>query len=89
MKASALVNVALTLALVVSALAVVHTVWRNRTLFAQLQQLRQQRDKLNVQWGRLQLEESTWATHARIQQVAREQLGMHMPQKIQRVVVEP
>ncbi|HET6725410.1 MAG TPA: cell division protein FtsL [Gammaproteobacteria bacterium] len=89
MKASMLINAALALALVVSALGVVHTVWRNRTLFAQLQQLRQQRDKLNVEWGRLQLEESTWATHARIQQVAREKLDMHVPQKIQRVVVKP
>ncbi|HET6654976.1 MAG TPA: cell division protein FtsL [Gammaproteobacteria bacterium] len=89
MKWSVLINAALVLALVVSALAVVHTVYRNRTLFAELQQLRQQRDQLNVEWGQLQLEESTWATHARIQQVAREKLDMHMPRKIQRVVVKP
>ncbi|HET7371546.1 MAG TPA: cell division protein FtsL [Gammaproteobacteria bacterium] len=89
MKWSMLINTALVLALVVSALAVVHTVYRNRTLFAELQQLRQQRDRLNVEWGQLQLEESTWATHARIQQAAREKLDMHMPHKIQRVVVKP
>ncbi|HET7306710.1 MAG TPA: cell division protein FtsL [Gammaproteobacteria bacterium] len=89
MRFSTLINAALVLALMVSAVAVISAVHRNRTLFAELQQLRQQRDKLNVEWGKLQLEESTWATHARIEQVARDKLGMRMPQKIQRVVVKP
>lgn len=89
MRFSTLVNAALALALMVSAVAVISAVHRNRTQFAELQQLRQQRDKLNVEWGKLQLEESTWATHARIEQVARDKLGMRMPQKIQRVVVKP
>ncbi|HET8552689.1 MAG TPA: cell division protein FtsL [Gammaproteobacteria bacterium] len=89
MRVSTLINAALVLALLVSAVAVISAVHRNRTLFAELQQLRQQRDQLNVEWGKLQLEESTWATHARIEQVARDKLGMRMPQKIQRVVVKP
>lgn len=89
MKASSVINAVLVLLLMVSALGVVHSVYRNRTLFAELQELRQERDQLNVEWGKLQLEESTWATHARIQQAARKQLKMHVPRKIERVVVKP
>lgn len=89
MRWSSAFIVALVLALVASAIGVVSAVHRNRTLFAELQQLRQQRDQLNVEWGRLQLEESTWATHARIEQLARTKLGMKMPQTIERVVVKP
>lgn len=89
MKAAPIVNGVLVVALVASAIGVIDAVHRNRVLFAQLQQLRQQRDRLNVEWGRLQLEESTWATHARIEQVARKQLDMAMPKRIERVVVKP
>jgi cell division protein FtsL len=88
-RLSWIANTVLVLALVVSALGVVKSVWRNRTLFAELQQLREQRDELNVQWGKLKLEQSTWSTRARIQQVARKKLDMHMPRKVQRVVVKP
>ncbi|HET7673990.1 MAG TPA: cell division protein FtsL [Gammaproteobacteria bacterium] len=79
----------LTLAVFASAIGVIDSVHRNRTLLAQLQQLRQQRDRLNVEWGRLELEESTWATHARVEQIARDKLHMTMPQRVERVVVKP
>jgi cell division protein FtsL len=35
--------------------------------------------ELDVEWGQLQLEQSTWANHARIEQIAREKLGMRLP----------
>jgi cell division protein FtsL len=35
--------------------------------------------ELDVEWGQLQLEQSTWANHARIEQIARDKLGMHLP----------
>ena len=40
---------------------------------------RQVRDEMDVEWGQLQLEQSTWATHSRIDPIAREQLGMAVP----------
>jgi len=63
---------------VVTALAVVRARHLNRTEFVELQQLEAQRDALDVEWGKLQLEQSAWATHGRIEQVAREELGMEM-----------
>lgn len=73
----------------VSALSVVYVKHESRKLFVELQALEDQRDGLDVEWGRLQLEESTWAAHGRIESVARSQLGMALPPKDQVVLVRP
>ena len=73
----------------VSALAVVSAKHQNRKLYTQLTALQKQRDNMNVEWGRLQLELSTWATHGRIEKVAREQLGMRNVDYDQVVIVKP
>ena len=61
-------------------MAVIDARHQNRVLFAQLQQLRQHRDQMNIEWGQLLLEQSTWSTHAYIEQSATQKLGMEMPQ---------
>jgi len=66
----------LVLAVMVSAIGVIYTKHRNRMLYVELTRLQKQQDELNVNWGRLQLEQSTWATHSRIEKVARNKLGM-------------
>lgn len=71
---------AVLLALVLSSsLAVVHARHQSRLLFVELGEQKQARDGLNVQFGQLQLERSAWATHGRIERVAREQLKMSIP----------
>ncbi len=72
-----------------SALGVVYTQHESRKLFADLQGLQNSRDQLNVQWGQLQLEQSTWATHGRIDAIAREKLGMLIPPPAAVVLVRP
>lgn len=89
MKLTRAILALLIAALFLSALAVIDARHENRMLFAQLQQLRQQRDQLNVEWGQLLLEQSTWSTHARIEQMATQQLDMQMPTHTQIVVVHP
>lgn len=64
----------------VSAISVVYVKHYNRTLFVEVQQLDTERDKMEVEWGQLQLEQNTWATHARIDRIAREKLHMHSPE---------
>ena len=76
-------------AVMFSAIAVVYVNHLERTLFIELQILQQQRDSLNLNWGRLQLEQSTWATHARIEGIARKQLGMSQPNFDEVVVIRP
>lgn len=63
----------------VSAISVVYVKHYNRKLFVELQQLEKQRDDMEVEWGKLQLEQNTWATHARIERIAREKLQMTVP----------
>ena len=55
---------------VMSALAMIYTKHESRKLFIELEQLTAERDELNIEWGQLQIEQSTWATHARIEKLA-------------------
>ncbi len=66
----------LAVAVLASALGVVYAKHRSRTLFVELDILQQRRDAMNVEWGQLQLELSTWATQSRIEQIARRRLRM-------------
>ncbi len=70
----------LLLALVLaSAIGVVWTRHQNRVLFVELTQLQKQRDALNVEFGRQEIEQATWAEPSRIERIAREQLGLIDP----------
>lgn len=74
---------------IVSAIAVVHARHRHRQLFVELTRLELERDELNIDFGRLQLEQATWAESNRIDQVARTRLGMKFPEAGETVVVRP
>jgi cell division protein FtsL len=63
-----------------SALGVVHAKHQSRKLFVELQALQFARDEMNVEWGRLQLEQGAWSTHGRVEEVAVSRLQMRMPQ---------
>lgn len=72
-----------------TALAVVYTKHENRVLYTKLRELQKQHDALDVDWGRLQLEQSTWATHVRIEELARRKLGMRNVDYADVVIVKP
>lgn len=73
---------------VVSAMALVYTKHESRKLFVELEGLTDQRDELNIEWGQLQIEQSTWATHARIEQVAADDLQLTRPKTTEIFVIE-
>jgi len=81
--------VLLVLANVVSAIGVVYARHEHRQLFIRLTRLEKARDELNIEFGRLQLEQATWAESNRIDQVARTRLGMKFPEAADIVVVRP
>lgn len=81
--------VGLGLAVMVSALAVVYAKFQSRVLFAELQDLNKAQDKMDVEWGQLQLEQSTKSTHGRIESQARQRLGMVLPMPEHVVVITP
>lgn len=64
-----------------SALQVVIARHETRRLFVELQALERARDELNEEWGKLQLEQSTWAINDRIETFARTKLSMKMPER--------
>ena len=84
-----LLTVVLALLLLASSLGVVFSTHQSRRLFVELQGLQKVRDELNTQWGRLQLEKSTWATHGRIENIANNQLEMLIPPAGAVVIVQP
>ena len=71
-----------------SALGVIYVQDMNRMLYSQLQTLENTRDNLSVEWGQLLLEESTWATQARVAQIASQNLGMSIPEQNSIVMVK-
>lgn len=72
----------------VSALYVVVVRHQNRLEFLQVRSAEEQRDQLNGEWGRLQLEKATWARHNVVEQAARQELGMVTPGPTDIVVVQ-
>lgn len=72
-------NALLLVAVVVCALSVVTSQHKARKLFVELQQGKEQARQMEVEWGQLQLEQSTWATLARVEKIAVQQLQMQMP----------
>lgn len=72
-------NLFLTLVLLVCALAVVSARHQARKLFVELQAEQARARELDIEWGRLQLEISTWLMHNRVEEVARTRLNMAVP----------
>lgn len=70
---------ALVVANVVTALLIVRDRHEHRQAFVELSRLEKSRDALNIEFGRLQLEQATWAESNRVDQVARTRLGMVFP----------
>jgi cell division protein FtsL len=73
---------------VISAIALVYAKHESRKLFVELEQLTTERDELNIEWGQLQIEQSTWATHARIERVALEELALVRPKSTEIYLIE-
>lgn len=73
------VNILLILILIACALSVVTSQHKARKLFVELEKKQEQARQLAVEWGQLQLEQSTWAMHTRIEKIATGQLGMRVP----------
>ena len=87
-KQPAFLTLVFAFACVASALALIYTKHESRKLFVELEQLTVERDELNIEWGQLQIEQSTWATHARIEKVAREELSLQRPKSAEIYVIE-
>ena len=73
------INLILLALLTACALGLVTSQHKARKLFSELEREQERAKQLDVEWGQLQLEQSTWAMHARVEKIARERLRMSAP----------
>lgn len=85
MKIVAKVNLLMLLLAIACALGVVSSQHKARKLFVELQKEQEIARQMEVEWGQLQLEQSTWAIPTRVEKIASRQLQMQQPksEKIQ------
>jgi len=82
-------NILLLLAAVLCALSVVTSQHKSRKLFQALESEQERSKQLEVEFGQLQLELSTWATSPRIEKIAREKLRMKTPEAAKIITISP
>lgn len=78
----------LALSVLGNAVAVVYTSHVSRSLTTQWDQLLQERDRLDIEWRNLLLEEQSQAEHSRITRIATKELNMSRPLPSEEVVVK-
>ena len=83
------INLILLLVLTACSLGLVTSQHQARKLFAELEREQERAKQHDVEWGQLQLEQSTWAMHARVEKIARERLRMSVPDARRTQVVMP
>ena len=89
MSARLFLLVVLVLAVVGTAVGVVDARQQHRMAYIELSRLQAERDELDIEFSRLQLEQATWSEPNRIEQVATERLGMQFPEAADVVVLRP
>ena len=83
------INVFLLLAILVCSLSVVTSQHKARKLFQALEAEQERARQLEVEFGQLQLELSTWATSPRVEKIAREKLKMRAPEMEKIIMASP
>ena len=68
-----------------SALTVIYVKHQSRVLFAELRTIQKQQDQQVIEWGRLQLQNTTLATHSNVESRARRDLKMRLPESVELV----
>lgn len=76
-------------ALIASAIGGIYAKHETRKSFTELQRLNAERDRMEVEWGQLQLEQSTLATYGRVERLAREKMSMRPPVATEMTLLEP
>ena len=77
------------LAVLGSAVQVIYARHKARDMFVHLEKLNAERDSLEMEWGRLQLEQSYWSSHAFVERVANANLQRSLPQTRDVRIVRP
>ncbi len=76
-------------AVLASSVAVVYSTFETRRLVALHQKMQNENNQMQVEWGQLLLEQSTWGSYNRVEQLASKKLNMRVPSPNEIVMVEP
>jgi cell division protein FtsL len=79
----------LVFAVIASSISLVYAKHQGRKLFIELQSLGNERDNMDIEWGQLQLEQSTQTTQGKVESAARERLGMVNLSHANTVIIKP
>lgn len=82
-------DVVMAVVLMICALAVINAQHRARNLFIELESLKKEARDLEVEWGKLQLEQGTLVSHARVESLAKQELGLVSPPLDKVLLLEP
>jgi cell division protein FtsL len=82
-------NLLLLAVLVACAIGLVTSQHRARKLFSELEREHGRAHELDIEYGQLQLEASTWALHSRVDKIARGTLGMRAPDPRRVRIISP
>ncbi len=85
MSRNGLLQGVLLILVIMGALSVVTSQHQSRKLFIALQQEKEHAHQMEVEWGQLQLEQSTLANPARVERIATRQLQMQLPKQVEYV----
>jgi cell division protein FtsL len=80
-------NFLLVVAAMACALLLITSQYKARKLVNELELEQEKTKQLEIEWGQLQLEQSTWAVPGRVEKLARERLHMVNPDPRRSVVV--
>jgi len=83
------INLLLLAVLTLCALGLVTSQHKARKLFSALEQEQEKTRALEVEYGQLQLEASTWSTHSRVETLASQRLRMRQPDASRLQIVQP
>lgn len=72
----------------VSSLSVILSTYKSRQLFSDVQLQHRESMQLEEQWGRLLLEQSTWSSQTRIENLAKNKLNMLVPDPARMIVIK-
>jgi cell division protein FtsL len=82
-------NLLLLAVLAACALGLVTSQHRARKLFSGLEREQTRARELDIEYGQLQLEASTWGLHSRVESIASRDLGLRVPDPRRVRVVAP
>ena len=78
----------LVLVVIGSAISVVYAKYSSRQLFVNLQSQDRERDRIDMDWGKLQLEYGTWGAPRRVETMAHDDLKMRLPRAEEVIVIK-